>query len=249
MDVKIRTYLAELLGTYLFVLAGAGACCAAYITSLTPFTSMGAVAGVALAEGLVLAVAVTVCAPLSVAACNPAITLALWVTRRLELREALLVGAAQFVGAFLAGLTVRMMFSLAILEAARVGTPHMGAKLIGSEGLDFWGLVTGILLEALFALVVTLAVFATLIDPRGPKMGGLLVGLAQAAVVLMGFHLTGGAANPARWFGPALWQLGVVTSVDRPLSEHPIYWIGPLLGALAGCVVYMVLLQPPEKKQ
>jgi glycerol uptake facilitator-like aquaporin len=248
MDVKIRTYLAELLGTYLFVLAGAGAVCAAFLRSDGP-TTLGDVVGIALAEGLVLAVAVTMCAPLSVAACNPAITLALWVTRRLELREALIVGGMQFLGALLAGLSVRLLFGPEVLRLAQMGVPHLGSKLAGPDGYDFGGLAAGVSLEALFAFIVTLAVYATLIDQRGPKMGGLLVGLAQTAVVLLGFFLTGGAGNPARWFGPAIWQLTLAEPGSaRPLSEHPIYWIGPMLGALAGCVVYMALLQPPEKK-
>src|SRR5262249_53874235 len=124
-------------------------------------------------------------------------------------------------------------------KMARMGVPHLGGGLTGEGGsYDVYGLAAGVSLEALFTFIVTLAVFATLIDPRGPKMGGLLVGLAQTAVVLFGFFLTGGAANPARWFGPAIWQLTIAQPESaRPLSEHPIYWIGPMLGALAGCVV------------
>jgi glycerol uptake facilitator-like aquaporin len=104
-------------------------------------------------------------------------------------------------------------------------------------------------LEAGFAFVVTMAAFATLIDRRAPRLGGLGVGMAQVAVTLFGYHLTGGAANPARWFGPALWQLNVAgLAMEHPLGDHAVYWVGPILGALAAGVLYVKLILPPEKK-
>ncbi len=249
MDPKIRTWLAECLGTYLVVLAGAGTLCASFLTADPRYQSVGGtVLAVALAEGLVLAVAVTVCIPLSVAACNPAITLALWVTRKLELGDALKVGAAQLLGAFLAGLSLRLMFSAGVLIEARMGVPRLGAIAGGPDGPGIVNILTGASLEALSAFIVTLAVYASLIDTRGPRVGGLLVGLAQVAVILFGFHLTGGAANPARYFGPALWQLSV-PGIERPLAEHSVYWVGPLAGALAACIFYTSVLQPPESKK
>jgi glycerol uptake facilitator-like aquaporin len=76
--------------------------------------------------------------------------------------------------------------------------------------------------------------------------------MAQVAVVLFGFHLTGAAANPARWFGPAVWQMSILANlpanVDRPLGDHVVYWVGPVLGALAAAVLYVLLILPPEKK-
>jgi glycerol uptake facilitator-like aquaporin len=248
MDTKIRTWLAEMVGTYLVVLAGAGTYCAAYLTGDTPFRTLGDVLGVALATGLALAVAVTVCVPLSVAACNPAITLALWVTRKLELGQALLLGGVQLLGGFLAGLSLRLMFTDAVLAPARMGVPRLGALLPADGTLSFGSIAAGVSLEALFTFLITLAVYSTLIDPRGPRLGGLLVGLAQVVAVLFGFHLTGGAANPARYFGPALWQLSV-PSIERPLAEHAVYWAGPLAGALAGCIFYTSVLTPPETKK
>ena len=105
----------------------------------------------------------------------------------------------------------------------------------------------GGLLEAGFAFLLTVAVFATLIDPRGPRLGGVVVGMAQTAAVLVGFHLTGGAANPALYAGPGLWQLTLPGAV-RPLADHPVYWGGPIVGALLGGLFYTALVLPPEKK-
>ena len=250
MDPKHRAWLAELVGTYLVVLAGAGTLCTTFLASDPRYAGVGGIVlAVALAEGLVLAVAVSMTMHLSPACCNPAITLALWVTRRLEGGQALLLGALQLAGAFLAGLSLRLVFSEEVLLAARMGMPRLGA-LLGPDGLSLASLAAGIALEALFAFIVAIAAYASLVDPRGPRVGGLLVGFAQIAVVLFGFHLTGGAANPALYFGPALWQLSLgLPPESRPLGEHPVYWVGPLLGALAACVFYTSVIQPPEKKR
>jgi glycerol uptake facilitator-like aquaporin len=74
--------------------------------------------------------------------------------------------------------------------------------------------------------------------------------MAQIAIVLFGFHLTGGCANPARWFGSAIWQLSLSSgpATVRPMADHLVYWVGPIVGALAGGVFYTAVILPPEKR-
>jgi aquaporin Z len=111
------------------------------------------------------------------------------------------------------------------------------------------GLAGGTALELFFAFLVTLAGCASLFDPRGPRVGGILVGMAQSAAILLGFRLTGGAANPALWFGPAIWQTSLHDPVQDgpPMSNALLYAGGPVLGALAAAFLYQALIQPPEK--
>jgi aquaporin Z len=59
-------------------------------------------------------------------------------------------------------------------------------------------------------------------------MGGLFIGFAVIADIMIGGPLTGAAMNPARWFGPAL-ALG-------DLSGAVIYIVGPLAGAVAAAL-------------
>ncbi|NBO91035.1 MAG: hypothetical protein EBV06_01770 [Planctomycetia bacterium] len=241
MDAKLRSCISELIGTYLVVLIGAGTLCTTYLAD----TATGArVLAVAMAEGFSLAAVVTMTSHLSAACCNPAITLSLWVTKQLDLKRALMIAASQLGGAFLAGMSLRLSFSDAILNDARLGTPHLGA--FGATVPSLAVLVTGVTFEMVFTFLVTLAVYASIIDPRCIKLGGLYVGLAQTAVILFGFHLTGGVANPARWFGPALWQLSVGT-IENPFADHAVYWAGPVIGALGGCTIYSTVLQPSPK--
>src|SRR4051812_1436493 len=99
MDEKLRGCLAELIGTFVLVLFSAGAVCSYYL----PSDYRPEVAGIAMAEGFTLAVMLTAILPVSRGCLNPALTLMLWVFKRLEGRQACLLIFSQLVGAVLAG--------------------------------------------------------------------------------------------------------------------------------------------------
>src|SRR5262245_59170295 len=123
MDVRLRTYLAELFGTFLFVLVAAGTLCAGYLPADDArFLSAGGLTlAVALAAGFTLAVVVTAAMPLSPGCCNPAVTIALWVAKQLDGTKTALLIVMQFLGALIAGLVVRGLFSEEVLSQARMG--------------------------------------------------------------------------------------------------------------------------------
>jgi glycerol uptake facilitator-like aquaporin len=251
MDTRLRIYLAELFATFLVVLIAAGTICASYLPATDPryYTVGGITLAAALAYGIALAVAVTASFHLSPGCCNPAITLALFVNRRLDLGRMIALIAMQLLGAFLAGLTLRGLFADSVLAEARMGSPHLKAILGTSDTITLAALATGVGVEFLLTFIITIAAFVTLFDRRAPKLAGFGLGLAQVAVVLFGFHLTGGSANPAMWFGPAVWQLSLSSSqTTRPLADHTVYWLGPVLGALAASIFYTVVLMPEERK-
>jgi glycerol uptake facilitator-like aquaporin len=248
MDLKLRPYLAEMLGTFVLVFVGAGVVCAAGYLSENGQPTID-LAGIALAEGCALAVALTFTTLDGPGGClNPAITIMLWVCKRLSGIRTLAFIAAQLVGAVLAGLVIRKLFGETVLNNSHLGTPHLKVFLDLAGEVPFSDTLVGIALEAAFTAVIAFAVFATLIDPRRPRQGGVGVGIAQMAVVLLGYKLTGGCANPARWFGTAVWQATVpALSTSGPFTDHTVYWVGPVVGALLGGVLYSSLILPPER--
>lgn len=256
MESGVRAYLAELFGAFFLVFAGAGTICAGYLAidssrAASIYSSIGGLPlAAALAEGCALAVIVTATARFSPSCCNPAITLSLWVQRRLETPRVLGLIAAQLIGAFLGGLAVRGLFVESILVDARMGTPTLKALLGPDDTLTMGGLLTGVLIETAITFLLTVAAFATLIDPRGPKVGGMLVGMAQIVGTLLAFHLTGGCANPARWFGSAIWQLTLTLPQPiRPMGDLSVYLIGPIVGAVLGGVFYGLVVLPEPRKR
>ena len=213
-------YVAEAVGTFLFFFIAAGA-----VLVVTGGDPAATLLVVALAHGVVLAVLVSSLGAVSGGHFNPAVTLGLWVAGKIGFAQGLGYWVAQLLGAAAAGFALAYFFT-----DVGPAVPALG------EGVD---MVQGIALEAIMTVVLLLAVFGTAVDRRGPKIGGLAIGLAVAADILFGGPLTGAAMNPARWFGPAL--------AAGQFDNWWVWWVGPFLGAIVAALLYRFLFAPPDE--
>lgn len=209
--------LAEGIGTFLFFFVGMGA------ASIGSFGAPPELVNVALAHGLVLALLVSALGAVSGAHFNPAVTFGVWVVGNIPARRAVAYVLAQCIGGLAAGIALSILLG----TESRLGIPALGPGIDGVEGL---------VIEAVLTAVLLTAVFGTAIDPRAPKVGGLFIGLAVSADIMMGGPITGAAMNPARWLAPAA-TLG-------DFANAQVWILGPLLGALAVAVIYRFLLLP-----
>jgi aquaporin Z len=215
--------IAEIGGTFLFFFVGIGA-----VATLDRAGTVDAGAGllvVALAHGVVLAVLVSSLGAVSGGHFNPAVTFGVWLAGQIPGRRAVSYVIAQLIGGLLAAWSLRYVFPTSVSPS--LGTPALG------QGVDA---LAGLFVEATLTVILLVAVFGTAIDPRGPKVGGLAIGLALGAGILMGGPLTGGAVNPARWFGPA--------AVTGMWDNSYVWIIGPLIGAAIAAMAYRYLFLP-----
>jgi len=81
--------------------------------------------GIALTQGLILAVLLALTVPVSGGYLNPAVTVMLWAFGRMDSARAGVLLAAQLLGSVLAASCLRLVFNLDILQTARFGTPHV----------------------------------------------------------------------------------------------------------------------------
>jgi aquaporin Z len=213
---------AEAIGTFLFFFIGAGA---AVLTKYPPANGAGGLVGVALAHGLALGVLVSAFGAVSGGHFNPAVTFAVWIAGRIGSAKAVTYVVAQLVGALIAGLALRAVFSEQVWTQTELGVPALGDGVSPGDG---------IVIEAILTAMLLFAVFGTAIDPRAPKIGGLAIGLAITADIFMGGPLTGAAMNPARWFGPAL--------ASGDFDNWYVWILGPLIGAAVAAALYRGLL-------
>ena len=222
-DRTAAALVAEALGTFLFFFVGAGSVVLGDYLAANGGTGPGLL-GVALAHGLALAVLVSALGAVSGGHFNPAVTLAVWIMGKIAPVRAGLYVVAQLVGAVAAGLALKAIFADS-WQASNIGTPALGAGVTAPIGIG---------VEAVLTALLVLAVIGTAVDPRAPKIGGLAIGLAVAADILVGGPLTGAAMNPARWFGPAV--------AAGAYADWYVWWIGPAIGAAAAALIYRTTL-------
>ena len=218
-DRTAAALIAEAFGTFLFFFVGAGSVVLGDYLAANGGTGPGLL-GVALAHGLALAVLVSALGAVSGGHFNPVVTLAVWIMGRITPMRAGLYVVAQLAGGLAAGLALKVAFADA-WQASNIGTPALGPGITPALGIG---------IEAVLTALLVLAVIGTAVDSRGPKIGGLAIGLAVAADILVGGPLTGAAMNPARWFGPAV--------AAGAYADWYVWWIGPAIGAAVAALIY-----------
>ena len=216
---------AEAIGTFVFVLVGAGS--AVGTASLASPDSGAALVIAALANGVGLAVAETATASISGGALNPAVVIGLLVGKKIGARDVVPYIVAEMVGAVAAGVALVASFPSLLGNQVEWGSPTLNGAISSGQGIA---------IEALLTFFLMFAIYGTAVDPRAPKIGGIGIGLTVVADVLVGGNFTGAAMNPARAFGPMI-----------AAGFYPGYWyvyiLGPLIGAVIAGLAYRYLLE------
>lgn len=216
-----RAATAELIGTFLLVFTGT----AVAVSAATGRTIAGQPSNslaVALAFGLVLVALVSALGHVSGAHLNPAVTVALALTRKFPWRTVPAYVVAQLVGAVLAALAVWAVFGDAARSDAALGAT------VPATTASVWQVL---LVEVAITFLLMFVIISVATDDRvAPAAVGPAVGFALAAAVLIGGPVSGGAVNPARALGPML--------VSGSLDAWWTYLVGPLVGAAVAALVY-----------
>jgi aquaporin NIP len=202
--------VAEAIGTFALVFAGAGA---VMVDAKTH--ALGHV-GVAITFGLVIMAMIYAVGHISGAHFNAAVTFAFALTRHFPWQRAAGYWLAQFVGAVTAAV---------LLRGSLGDIAHVGATLpSGSQGQSFlWDLVM-----TFFLMFVILAV-AT--DTRAVgEAAAIAIGGTIGLDAMFGGPISGASMNPMRSIGPAL--------VSGELHALWLYIVAPLVGASLGGLAY-----------
>jgi MIP family channel proteins len=224
--------LAELLGTFTLTFVGAGA----IIINSPGGGGDGGLVAIALAHGLALSVAIYATGHISGGHINPAVTLALFATKKIDGAKAVAYIIAQMAGATIAALLLKSLFPPAAVAAAKLGAT-LGATASATPP-DTW---TTLFVEAILTFFLVTTVFGAAVDSRGPKnVYGFAIGLTVCLDILAAGPLTGASMNPARSFGPAL--------VGGYWDMHHVYWLGPILGGCVAALLYDRFLIPRGAK-
>lgn len=225
INLPWRAYVAEFLGTFVFVFVASGSVLANIF-----FGDVGVLAQ-ALAAGLVFGAMIYSTAAISGGHLNPAVTLSLWLTRKISAVNAVFYIASQLLASFAAGGALLYIFGDRAIRF------NLGAPILGADV----AVGTALLLEAILTVALVFAVFATVVDRRGPvSFGPLVIGLVVVGGGIFAGPISGAALNPARVIGPAV--------ISGSFTNLPIWILGPLTGSLFGLVYEFVFLRKTSKR-
>ena len=219
-----KKYVSELLGTFALVFVGAGAVVVEGHTGashgLAEAGKVGLV-GIALAHGLTLTAMIYGLGSISGGHFNPAVSIGAWIRKRLS--ADLVVGyvLAQFLGAILAAGLLAAIFPDEV-GLAQLGTPALGPRISGLQGFAIESAIT-------FLLTVVVLSSTRSDNSANHPFAGLAIGATLIGSILFAGPLTGAAANPARYLGPAL--------VSRNLEAIWLYVLAPAYGGVLAAFV------------
>ena len=206
----MKKYVAEFIGTFALVFCGTGA----IIVNEQTNGSLGLI-GIALTFGIIISAMIYVFGSISGTHINPAVTIALVVGKLTTIKDASFYIFAQILGAVLASIILKFMFS----ENLTLGATIPSGELLQSFILEF---------------VLTFFLMLTILGVTSKKefsnIAGLIIGLVVTGIILFAGPISGGSFNPARSFAPAI--------VSGNITVLWIYITAPTLGAISAMLVW-----------
>lgn len=225
MTDTIKKLVAEMLGTFVLVFGGVG-------TAVLAGAYVGAL-GVALAFGFTLLVMAYAVGPISGCHINPAVTLGMWMSKKIQGKEALLYMVAQVIGAVLAaGILFLIADGAAGFDAAASG---FGSNGYGVHSPGGYELSAVMLIEVVLTAMLVLTVLLTTDKKAAAGFAGIPIGIVLALIHLISIPVDNTSVNPARSLGPALFQGGWA------LEQLWIFIAAPMVGAALAAVIYAEL--------
>jgi aquaporin Z len=227
----MNRYVAELIGTFVLVFASCG-------SAVLAGDKIGFL-GVSLAFGLSLLAMVYAIGPISGCHINPAVTVGVLISKKMDARY-----AAGYIVAQILGAVVASALLLLIVKGAPGGydpaVAGFAANGYGEHSPGHYNLLSALLVEIVltFFLVFTVLGATDIKAPVG--FAGIPIGFVLTLIHLVGIPVTNTSVNPARSIGPAIFVGGWA------LSQLWLFIIAPLIGAVIAAGVHMLTHKPAE---
>ena len=210
----MKKYIAEAVGTMLLTLVACG----------IAVTSGVDLVATSLAFGLVIVAAAYSIGNVSGCHINPAVSIALTVAGKMEVKECIRYVIAQVVGAFVGSLLLALCLG---------GFDALGANGLVGETTVCIALVVEVILTFIF----TTTILGVTDKKENGHVTGIVIGLTLVLVHLFGLPFTGTSVNPARSLAPAVLQGG------DALCNVWIFILAPIIGAVLAGLFYKYVLK------
>jgi glycerol uptake facilitator protein len=258
-----KEFVGETLGTFVLVLFGCGSVAVSVL-----FDAHQGLFQVAIVWGIGVTLAIYLTRHISCAHLNPAVSIAMVVSRRMTIKKLPVYLIAQFSGAIIAGLVIYMLFATSISDYESShgiirGTSESmkTAKIFGeyynntgSQAVVSMPLAFGA--EAFGTFILLLLIFALTegcnVGRPDDTIAPVFIGLTVTSVICLIAPLTQAGLNPARDFGPRLVALlagwGSAAFPDKHGGFFLVYILAPILGGIIASLFFVHVLEPAMKQ-
>ena len=207
---KLKKYTAEFIGTFALVFCGTGS----IIVNEQSNGSLGLI-GIAFAFGIIVSAMIYVFGNISGAHINPSVTIALVIGKLTSKRDAAFYISAQMLGAILASILLKFIFSK---------NQTLGATIPSGE------LLQSFILEFVLTFFLMLTILGATSKKEFSNIAGLIIGLVVTGIILFAGPISGGSFNPARSLAPAI--------ISGNLTALWVYITAPTLGAISAVLCW-----------
>lgn len=223
--------LAELIGVALLVFIGCMGCNAGLGVLPTHLQ-------ITQTFGLAVMVVIQVFGHISQAHVNPAVTVGAVILGKKTIPEALVYFVSQMIGGIVGFGLLKVVTPR---DKLRAGIIDQGDMFCVTDLHQDLSAIQGLVVESI-ATAVLMLVVCSVWDARNEKNTdsvSIKFGLTVMVLATAVGPYTGCSMNPARSFGPALW--------NNQWGHHWVYWFGPIGGALISSFMYRIIFGVPEK--
>lgn len=223
----MKKYLCEFIGTAVLVLFGCG-------TAALTGGAVGylGILGIALAFGLSIVAMAYAIGNVSGCHINPAVSLAMLINKKMNVKDFIGYIIAQFLGA-IAGIGI--LYAIISCTGFDVETVGLGANGFGTASLLNINMIGAIIVEVVLTFVFIYTILGVTSDEKKSSVAGIVIGLTLAFVHILGIPLTGTSVNPARSLAPAIFLGG------DALSQVWVFILAPFIGSAIAAVAFKFL--------
>jgi glycerol uptake facilitator protein len=253
-----REFIGEFIGTFILVLFGCGS-----IAVNVLFEAHQGLFQIAAVWGIGVSLAIYATRHLSCAHLNPAVTLAMVASKRMIAKKLPAYIAAQFMGAFTAGVLLYLLFGSAIASfektsgivrgtAESIQTARIFGEYYLTSGSSF---ILAMGTEAFGTFLLVLMIFSLTegcnLGRPNNNLAPVFIGLTVTSVICLLAPLTQAGLNPARDFGPRMvaWIFGWGQAAfpDHNGGFFFVYMLAPIIGAQIAGLLFTRVLEPLMK--
>ena len=209
---------AELLGTFALVFFGCGSM---ILSEINP--SAISVDSIPIIFGLIVAAMIYALGHVSGAHFNPAVSIAFYQNKNINLKELCCYIPSQIIGAILASFSHSFFF----------GKSHSFGMTINRLTVS-----QGAFLETLISMFLMLTIISVATNEKISKyIAGFSIGGIIAVCSFVAGPFTGASMNPARSIGPAV--------LANNYNDIIIYILAPIIGAIIATYIYNNIKETP----